>query len=88
MKWNKELSLIIIKMMKTLFLFMYLSTAISQIVWSSGSVKYPIIWDTDFDDFWYSQSSTTISYNTSYIDDALLSQDGVLYLATRFHNYK
>ena len=49
-----------------------------------GSIKYPIIWDTDFDDIWYSNSSAVMMYNTSYVDDVILYQNETLYMATRF----
>ena len=56
----------------------------SEISCDLGSIKYPIIWDTDFDDIWYSNSSAVMTYNTSYVDDVILYQNETLYMATRF----
>ena len=56
----------------------------SEISCDPGSIKYPIIWGTNFDDIWYSNSSAVITYNTSYVDDVILYQNETLYMATRF----
>ena len=56
--------------------------------WTSGEIKYPIIWETDFDDIWYSKSSSSLLYNTTHIDDALLYQNTTLFMAVRFHHLR
>ena len=70
----------------TLLIF-FLTTIVSCSNCDNGTIKYPIIWGTEFDDICYSKSPAAMSYNTSYIDDALVDND-VVYMATRFRKAK
>ena len=54
-----------------------------RILWEvscpSGSIKYPIVWGTDFDDKWYAKMPTSNRYITSLIDDVILVEPDTLY---------
>ena len=40
-----------------------------------GSIKYPIIWGSDFDDQTYSRLPSSFLYETTYIDAAVLTDE-------------
>ena len=56
--------------------------------WADGTVKYPIIFDTDFDDVWFSRVPTNTIFNTSYLDDALYEEPDTFFIAVRFHHIR
>ena len=56
--------------------------------WADGSVKYPIIFDTNFDDIWYTKITTNVIFNTSYLDDALYEDPDTFFMAVRFHHFR
>ena len=56
-----------------LFLLWLLNKIKWDLQWPVNSIKYPIIWGSDFDDNAYTKLPKGFSYATSYIDDAVLT---------------
>ena len=56
----------------SIFLLWLLNKIKCDLQWPANSIKYPIIWGSDFDDNAYAKLPKSFLYATSYIDDAVL----------------